>query len=112
MLKNELIDLSPEVHEKIASSIEKSTVDRNRFRDFFLIKKRIITDNDRKIVTFDIKERIIPKVSESILPSDTYIKIILGIIMLLLFWLVFMTTLKTYENILRHKYFSFDTSKI
>lgn len=103
MLRSELLDLSPEVNEKIASSIESSNVDRNRYRDFFLIKKRIITDGSKKIVSFDIKERIIPKISESIFSNDRYSVIMLGVIMVLLFLLVLTTTMKTYETLYREK---------
>lgn len=103
VLGEEMLDLSPEVHGQIASSIRSNKVDRERYRDLFLIKKRIITDGDHRIVTFDIKERIIPKPHAPVLSKDPYTKMLFAGIMILLMSLVITTTMKMYQTVLKQR---------
>lgn len=106
ILDKELDGISPDLNSKITKSIEQNKIDRNRFRDVFLIKKRVIQDGNRRIVSFNIKERIIPK--SSLQNNDFGTWALLWGILLLLAGLVFTTTIKMYQNLIRRKYLKFE----
>ncbi|WEL39957.1 hypothetical protein PFJ87_11g01950 [Encephalitozoon hellem] len=110
LIHREMADMSPDLHSKIVNTLERNSVDRRRYRDLFLIKKRVIDDGKRKIINFNIKEKIIPKEEEENLPisRDFGTRALLGGIMFLLAGLVFTTTLKMYQSLIRKNYFSFD----
>ncbi|AFN84154.1 hypothetical protein EROM_111730 [Encephalitozoon romaleae SJ-2008] len=110
LIHREMADMSPDLHNKIVNTLERNSVDRRRYRDLFLIKKRVIDDGRRKIINFNIKEKIIPKEAEEDLPitRDFGTRALLGGIMFLLAGLVFTTTLKMYQSLIRKNYFSFD----
>lgn len=91
ILRQEMNGLSPEALDKIESSVQSNTIDRSRFRDVFVIKKRTVTDGNRKIITFDIKEQVFPK-SEYSYIKDPYTKVLFWVTLLLLLTLVFTTT--------------------
>ncbi|KAI5150028.1 hypothetical protein ENBRE01_1256 [Enteropsectra breve] len=100
-ITNEMQELSPEVHEKIYKSIKNSNVDRSRYRDIFLIKKRIISQGDKKIVSFDIKERAIPRSQSILISRDPLIKGLFLIIVVLLLALIFATTVKMHQHLIQ-----------
>lgn len=106
-LDNQLEDMNSEVKEKIASSIESKNVDRSKFRDIFVIKKRILSDGERKVIRYDIDEKLIPKYSNVIyqLNTDTQTKVILILILMLLIALVFTTTIRLYDSLVKSKLF-------
>ncbi len=99
LLKNEMNDLSPEIHDKIESTIKSSDVDRNKYRDIFIIRKRIISDGNKEITKFDIKERIIPKeIFYSIWPN-TYVGVLFWVSIILLLMLLITTTRKMCQTL-------------
>lgn len=100
VLEKQMEELSPEIYGKIASSIKSKDVDRNKYRDLFLIKKRIITDGASRIVTFDIKERIVPRIATFSLGKDIYTKFLLAGILILLLSLVLTTTIRMYRVVM------------
>ncbi|KAL6121579.1 hypothetical protein NUSPORA_01481 [Nucleospora cyclopteri] len=105
LLMKEMEGLSPALGEKISTSIQNSNIDRNKYRDLFFIKKRVINDGDREIISFDIKERLIPKTPTlSLITSDFYTKSLFICVIFLLVALVFTTTVKMYQNIIKLKY--------
>lgn len=104
VLSKEMEELSPETNGKIASAIKSSNIDRNKYRDIFLIKKRVISDGDRKIVSFDIKERIIPKIGGYSLNKDPLTKILFVCILILLLSLVLTTTIKLYQTVVADRF--------
>ncbi|CAD26094.1 hypothetical protein [Encephalitozoon cuniculi GB-M1] len=110
IIHREMADMSPDLHSKIENTLARNSVDRRRYRDLFLIKKRVIDDGRRKIINFNIKEKIIPKEDQETLPvtKDFGTRALLGGIMFLLAGLVFTTTLKMYQNLMRKNYLGFD----
>jgi len=105
VLKSEMEEMSPELNEKIASTINNSKIDRKKFRDIFLIKKRIITDGDKKIVSFDIQERVIPREPTlSQITENKYTSYLFIGILILLSSLVLTTTMKMYQSLIKLKY--------
>ncbi|KAI4293009.1 hypothetical protein PAPHI01_2283 [Pancytospora philotis] len=100
VLAREMADLSPEVHGQIASSIKSSKVDRSRYRDIFLIKKRIVSDGERRVVTFDIKERIFPKPGYYGFSRDALTTAVFGCVFILLLCLVLVVTVKMYRTVI------------
>ncbi|KAF9760849.1 hypothetical protein NGRA_2985 [Nosema granulosis] len=109
LIHNEMHDISPDMHYRISKKLATNTVDRNKFRDLFLIKKRVIQDGKKKIISFNIKEKIIPKVSTlDQMNKDFGLRAILAGILFLLAGLVFTTTMKMYQNIFRKKYLAFE----
>lgn len=111
LIQKEMQDISPDLHRKITKKLANSNVDRSRYKDLFFIKKRIIQDGQRRIVTFDIKEKIIPKNASEMLNRDLSLRVILAGILFLLAGLVFTTTMKMYQNVFRNKYFAYDGKK-
>lgn len=107
VLDSQLEDMNSEIKDKIASSIESKSVDRSRFRDIFVIKKRVLNDGERRIVKYDIDERLIPKYSSVIyqLSTDTQTKVILILILMMLIALVFTTTIRLYDSLIKYRLF-------
>lgn len=107
VLDNQLDDMNSEIKDRIASSIESKNIDRSRFRDIFVVKKRILSDGERKIVKYDIDEKLIPKYSNVVyqLSTDTQTKVILVLILILLAALVFTTTIRLYDSLIKSKLF-------
>ncbi|WUR04251.1 uncharacterized protein VNE69_08009 [Vairimorpha necatrix] len=112
LIQHEMEDISPDVHNKVRNKLANSNVDRSRYRDVFFIKKRIIQDGNRRIVSFDIKEKIIPKngVSDPV-NKDLSLRVILAGILFLLAGLVFTTTMKMYQNVFKNTLFPYDGHK-
>lgn len=109
LIHKEMHDISPDLHYKISKKLATNTVDRNKYRDLFLIKKRVIQDGKKKIISFNIKEKIIPKiVSMDQMDKDFGLRAILAGILFLLAGLVFTTTMKMYQNIFKNKYMTFE----
>ncbi|ADM12673.1 uncharacterized protein Eint_111740 [Encephalitozoon intestinalis ATCC 50506] len=110
LIHREMADMSPDLHNKIVNTLERNNVDHRRYRDLFLIKKRVIDDGRRKIINFNIKEKIIPKDGEENLPvtRDFGTRALLGGILFLLAGLVFTTTLKMYQSLIQKNYFGFE----
>lgn len=106
LLQSELKDLHPEVLKNITENLKSSNVDRNKYRDLFLIKKRIINDNGVKITEFDITERIIPKTPTlaSIFTNNPYMKMMFFLAAFCLSALVVTTTIKMYQSIIKLAY--------
>lgn len=105
VLDHQLSDINRNIKNKIIYSIENNTLDRNKFRDIFIVKKTEFLEGEKKIVKYDIDEKIIPKYSSityNIIP-DKPTKILLIFIFILLFSLVLTTTLKLYDNLRRVK---------
>lgn len=104
VLDNQLSGIHNNIKTKIVDSIEKNTMDREKFRDIFIVKKTEIYDGDKRIIKYDIEEEIIPKyssISYNIIP-DTPTKILLCSIFILLFTLVLTTTCKLFESFTGH----------
>lgn len=110
VLYREMADMSPDLHDKLASTLAHNNVDHKKYRDFFLIKKRVIDDGKRRIINFNIREKIVPKeIQEGVgISRDLVIKALLGGIMFLLAGLVFTTTLKMYQSIVKNNYFNIE----
>ncbi|KAI5168487.1 hypothetical protein PAEPH01_0175 [Pancytospora epiphaga] len=104
LLKKEMEELSPEVNGRIASSIKSSNVDRSKYRDIFVIKKRIVSDGTKQIVTFDIKEKLIPKILGYAFNNDSYTKALFVCILILLLSLVLTTSIRVYQTIFADKF--------
>lgn len=105
ILLKEMEGISPAMRTQISDKIQNSNIDRNKFRDLFLIKKRIVNDGEREIVSFDIKERIVPRTpSISLLTADFYTRIFFMIIILILCSLVITTTVRMYKNLIKLNY--------
>ncbi|ORE00593.1 hypothetical protein A0H76_2191 [Hepatospora eriocheir] len=103
LIKSELTGVSSDIQDNINNMIRNSKVDRSKFRDLFLIKKHVVNNGEKTIVSFDVQERIIPKETGmlSIINDDSFIKIFLICVMLLLLALVFATSLKVYQSIIK-----------
>ena len=97
-LERELKDVSPEVHETLANSIEHSKVDRTKYRDIFLIKKHVQDDETHRVVTYNIQESLIPRYVSSIFPPDIALKTCLIVMLVLLTLLVLTTSLRLYQS--------------
>ncbi|EOB15547.1 hypothetical protein NBO_2g0039 [Nosema bombycis CQ1] len=109
LIQNEMHDISPDLHYKISKKLEQNTVDRNKFRDLFLIKKRVIQDGKKKIISFNIKEKIIPKTAAiEEINKDFGLRAMLAGIVFLLAGLVFTTTMKMYQSMIKTKYVRFE----
>lgn len=110
LLHREMADMSPDLHSKLTTTLEHRGVDHRKYRDLFLIKKRVIDDGRRKIINFNIKEKIIPREGPEDLSisKDFGTRALLGGIMFLLAGLVFTTTLKMYQSLIRKNYFGLD----
>ncbi|OQS55354.1 hypothetical protein EHP00_1657 [Ecytonucleospora hepatopenaei] len=106
MISKELKDVHPEVLKNITKNLKSSNVDRNKYRDLFLIKKRIINDNGVKITEFDITERIIPKQPTifNLFSTNVYFKFLFFAISFCLSALVITTTMKMYQSIIKLSY--------
>ena len=106
MLETELKDVHPEVRKSITDNLKSSNIDRNKYRDLFLIKKRIVNDNDVQITEFDITERIIPKTPtlSSLLANSIYTKLFFIVVLFSLSVLVVTTTIKMYQSIIKLAY--------
>lgn len=112
LIQHEMKDISPDLHNKITKKLANSNVDRTRYKDLFFIKKRIIQDGKRKVVTFDIQEKIIPKNGPiDPLARDFSLRIMLAGILFLLAGLVFTTTMKAYQNVFKNKYIKYENNK-
>jgi hypothetical protein len=111
ILYREMADMSPELHEKITETLAHNNVDHKKYRDVFLIKKRVIDDGKRRVINFNIKERLIPKegVESMTVGSDFGTRALLGGIMFLLAGLVFTTTLKMYQSLIKKNYLAYDS---
>lgn len=107
VLDSQLEDMNSEIKDKIASSIESKNVDRSRFRDIFVIKKRVMNDGERKVIKYDMDERLIPKYPSVIyqLGTDTQTKVILILILMMLIALVFTTTIRLYDSLVKYRLF-------
>lgn len=99
VLKQELGDENPEVHETIASSIDRSRLDRSKYRDLFLIRKHTVTDDEHKIVTYNIEESIIPLQTPELPPSDRTLKGFLLAVLFLLTALVTTTSIRLFQSL-------------
>jgi len=86
-------DLSPETQGKITSSIEGREVDHKKYRDIFIIKKQVVYDGDRKIVSFDLKERLVPKETDGFLKGPDQ-QMLFSVFMFFVVGLVLVTTIK------------------
>lgn len=108
LLYREMADMSPDLHSKLATTLAHNNVDHKKYRDLFLIKKRVIDDGTRRIINFNIKEKIVPRAEEDefSISRDLGTRALLGGIMFLLAGLVFTTTLKMYQSIIRKNYFA------
>lgn len=112
VLKTEIKGIHPVVEDQIATSLLNSNIDHQKYRDILFIKKHIIDDGNRQITEYDITERIIPKQPRfSNLVDSVYLKIFFLFIILMLGVLVFTTTLKLYQNIIKLKYIEKATKK-
>lgn len=112
VLKTEIKGIHPVVENQIATSLLNSSIDHQKYRDILFIKKHIIDDGNRQITEYDITERIIPKQPRfSNLVDSVYLKILFLFIILMLGVLVFTTTLKLYQNIIKLKYIKKATKK-
>lgn len=113
VLDDQLNDFSSEIKKKIASSIESKKIDHSRYRDIFVVKKRTFDQGNQKVIQYDVDEKIIPKFPNIVyeMNTDKYTKFVLGGIFVLLFALVFTTTLKLYENLIKFKIFEKQTIK-
>lgn len=112
VLKTEIKGIHPVVENQIATSLLNSNIDHQKYRDILFIKKHIIDDGNRQITEYDITERIIPKQPQfSNLVDSIYLKILFLFIILMLGVLVFTTTLKLYQNIIKLKYIKKATKK-
>jgi len=111
VLDDQLNDFSSDVKKKIANSIESNGVDRSKYRDIFVIKKKIFEEGNKQVVKYDVDEKIIPKYPSIIyeMNTDRVTKFILIGIFVLLGTLVFTTTLKLYENLIKLKIFEKQT---
>lgn len=110
LLRHEMADLSPDLKKTIVTKLEQRNIDHKKFRDVFLIKKRIIDDGKRKIINFNISEKIIPRhhIEELGISRDFGTRALLGGILFLLAGLVLTTTMKMYQSVLKKKYFKFE----
>lgn len=111
VLDDQLNDFSSDVKKKIANSIESNGIDRSKYRDIFVIKKKIFEEGNKQVVKYDVDEKIIPKYPSIIyeMSTDKVTKFILIGIFVLLGTLVFTTTLKLYENLIKFKIFEKQT---
>lgn len=103
ILDTEMKGMNPDVKRKITNSLNKNTVDNTKYRHLFLIKKRTIDDGNREITEFDITERIVPKIDFPLLETIYGKATFIGILFLLAI-LVFTTTIRLYQNIIRLDY--------
>lgn len=110
VLHREMADMSPDLHSRLTKTLAHSNVDHTKYRDLFLIKKRVTDDGRRRIINFNIKEKIIPRDSQESLAisRDFGMRALLGGIMFLLAGLVFTTTLKMYQGIIKKSYFNIE----
>ncbi|ORD94544.1 hypothetical protein ECANGB1_534 [Enterospora canceri] len=105
ILSHEMKHIHPEIERKITTSMNSKTYDRSKYRELFLIKRRVIEDGNRQITEFDITERLIPRLPTiSTLLSSAYSRMIFFTVLFLLSVLVFTTTIKLYQNIIKLRY--------
>ncbi|KAM0671833.1 hypothetical protein CWI42_121720 [Ordospora colligata] len=111
LLDREMADMSPGLHEKLVSTLAHNGVDRKKYRDLVMIRKRVTDDGKRKVVNLNVKEKIIPKVlqDDDFAPNSDFItRALIGGAMFFLVGLVFTTTLKMYRSIIKKKYLGID----
>lgn len=111
ILMQEFDDISKELRNRLMGQIEHvqdAGYDKMRFKQVFVIRKHIVSDGKKKVVNISVKEHIVPR---DRLAGDTYgssgdmgTYALLGCILFLLAGLVFTTTIKMYQNIIRKGY--------
>lgn len=103
VLEDNLLDFDSTIRSRIAESINRNKLDRNKFRDIFIVKKSTRYDGTKKVIKYDIDERIIPKNKKLLykIVPDATTKILLFFIAILLLSLVSTTTIKLYENLVK-----------
>lgn len=108
LLRREFDDVSIDLSNRLTGQIEHARgtpYDKDRFRQVFLIKKHILSDGVRKIVNINVKQQIVPKNDESGSNGsgnvDLGMKALLFCILFLLAGLVFTTTVKMYQNVVK-----------
>ncbi|KAH9410714.1 hypothetical protein HK407_12g18460 [Ordospora pajunii] len=112
LLDREMADMSPGLHEKLVSTLAHNGVDRKKYRDLVMIRKRVTDDGKRKVVNLNVKEKIIPKVfqDDDFVPNNDFItRALIGGAMFFLTGLAFTTTLKMYRSIIKKKYLGIDS---
>lgn len=109
VLNHEFNDVSAELNNKLTGQIEnlhtRADIDREKFKQVFVIGKHIVSDGKRKVVKINIKEQIVPKeikTEESKIDIGT--RALLGCILFLLVGLIFTTTMKVYQGFLKKQY--------
>lgn len=111
ILMQELDDISTELRNRLMGQIEHvqdAGYDKMRFKQVFVIRKHIVSDGKKKVVNISVKEHIVPRdalagdTDGSSGDMGTYA--LLGCILFLLAGLVFTTTIKMYQNIIRKGY--------
>ncbi|RVD91408.1 hypothetical protein TUBRATIS_21400 [Tubulinosema ratisbonensis] len=109
VLNHEFNDVSAELNNKLTGQIEnlqtRADIDRERFKQVFVIGKHIVSDGKRKVVKINIKEQIVPKEPRSEdVKIDIGTRALLGCILFLLVGLIFTTTMKVYQGFLKKQY--------
>lgn len=111
ILMQEFDDISKELRNRLMGQIEHvqdAGYDKLRFKQVFVIRKHIVSDGKKKVVNISVKEHIVPRdafasdADSSGGDMGTYA--LLGCILFLLAGLVFTTTIKMYQNIIRKGY--------
>lgn len=109
ILTHEFKDVSKDLGNKLIGQMEHvkdAEYDRLRFKQVFLIKKHVVNDGKRKIVNINVKERMVPRENaQEDTKNDLGTYALLGCILFLLAGLVFTTTIKMYQNVIRKGYF-------
>ncbi|KCZ74775.1 hypothetical protein H311_04257 [Anncaliia algerae PRA109] len=108
VLNQEFNDVSAELNNKLTGQIEnlqtRGDIDREKFKQVFVIGKHVVSDGKRKVVKINIKEQIVPKEKNEEITIDIGTKALLGCILFLLVGLVFTTTMKVYQGFLKKQY--------
>lgn len=111
ILMQEFDDISKELRNRLMGQIEHvqdAGYDKLRFKQVFVIRKHIVSDGKKRVVNISVKEHIVPRdaltgdADSSGADMGTYA--LLGCILFLLAGLVFTTTIKMYQNIIRKGY--------
>lgn len=111
ILMQEFDDISKELRNRLMGQIEHvqdAGYDKMKFKQVFVIRKHIVSNGKKKVVSISVKEHIVPRdvhagdTDSSGGDMGTYA--LLGCILFLLAGLVFTTTIKMYQNIIRKGY--------
>jgi len=114
VLDYELNDVSLKTKERISNTLKRNrNYNSNEYRDLIFIKKRITESGRQKIINVNVSEKLIPKEefgNEFINKNDEPISKDFGVrafligLILLLSGLVFTTSLKLYQKMIKEKY--------